>query len=54
MPAYEYGEPVPVHQTSPFLGQLAPGESLQVGHDMIYYSRHMIFKVNGYVACPSE
>ena len=31
MPAHEYGEPVPVHQTSPFLGQLSPGESLQVG-----------------------
>ncbi|CAH3126773.1 unnamed protein product [Porites lobata] len=29
MPAHEYGEPVPVHQTSPFLGQLSPGEALQ-------------------------
>ncbi|KAJ7383773.1 Transcription initiation factor TFIID subunit 1 [Desmophyllum pertusum] len=29
MPTLEYGEPVPVHQTSPFLGQLIPGESLQ-------------------------
>ncbi|XP_068717944.1 transcription initiation factor TFIID subunit 1-like isoform X1 [Montipora capricornis] len=29
LPMYDYGEAIPVHQTSPFLGQLAPGESLQ-------------------------
>ncbi|XP_048585830.1 transcription initiation factor TFIID subunit 1 isoform X2 [Nematostella vectensis] len=29
IPDYKFGEPVPVHQMSPFLGHLKPGESLQ-------------------------
>jgi hypothetical protein len=27
---FEYGETLYIHQTSPFLGQLKPGDSLQV------------------------
>ena len=47
MPAYEYGEPVPVHQTSPFLGQLTPGESLQVGLQTNSPLKYVPLSLNG-------
>ncbi|XP_015772967.1 PREDICTED: transcription initiation factor TFIID subunit 1-like [Acropora digitifera] len=36
LPSFDYGEAIPVHQTSPFLGQLAPGESLQALENNLY------------------
>ena len=49
MPAYEYGEPVPVHQTSPFLGQLSPGELLQVGLPTNSPLKYIRLSLNGHL-----